>query len=906
MLTTTRLRQTILCLTAILLLTTQSLRAEWQRPVIHYTPMDYAAATQNWQMGQMGNGWIYAANNDGLLEFDGKEWHLYGVWNSTALRAILVDKDVVYAGMTDDFGIFRATGRGELKYESLSMSIPESEKPFGEIWSINKIGGQLYFQARHHIFCLEEDGSVTTVHSEARIYCCCAHDGALYAATADGVCVLSGTKLVVINGSDKLHGTEIRSLVEIDNDRLLIGTDFRGLYILKNNEVEAFRTDADAKLQKYQLYTIAYRNGQIAIGTVLNGIILINMKGEILRTVAHKNGLQNNTVLSLNYDNHGNIWAGLDQGIDCVVLSSPLSYLVDNETQYGAGYAAEVYKGDLYLGTNQGLYRIRNFDPVHPRRETAPMEFVEGSLGQVWSLKIVNGHLLCCHNRGLFEVENMHLRPICLEKGFWRIQRYDDQYWIAGTYHGFYRMDNAFQLCYIKGLHETAMQFIVNAEDESIQLRTQHGSLLAHLNSTLDSVCVEALPDTAEVEKRYSYGFVEKDPEGNTWYLDENAIYLRNSAGEEHMIADNELKIPGFGNLLCLGHGYAIMGGKFGFHFINTHHEHALRTTNIDKDLYIRSIHTISPYDSVVYGENYLQERKTTIELAPEDYTIKVDVAYTISEDDPSYAMYLEPLEREYGAWSKSADRTYYSLSDGRYTLHARVKAGDEIIERTLNIHVRAPWYKTALAIIVYILLFILLVVYIIFYFIRRSREARRRFEKEKAEELRESKMKILELENEKTRLELDAKSQELSNLLLNEINKNELANDILSDVRRITDDITHDHTQEAQQRLRQLQDKLARTSDSDVEWRRFEENFDLVNASFLKRLTRRYPWLSQNEKKLCVYIKMGLLTKEIAPLMGVTTRGVEMIRYRMRQKMNLDGQANLKEYFAQISEEAE
>ena len=49
---------------------------------------------------------------------------------------------------------------------------------------------------------------------------------------------------------------------------------------------------------------------------------------------------------------------------------------------------------------------------------------------------------------------------------------------------------------------------------------------------------------------------------------------------------------------------------------------------------------------------------------------------------------------------------------------------------------------------------------------------------------------------------------------------------------------------------------------------------------------------------RLCVYIKMGLINKEIAPLMNISVRGVEMMRYRLRTKMNLDSQTNLSQFF--------
>lgn len=940
---TTKILHRLCCLILLFYFTTQSLYADWQRPVIHYTPIDYTAGTQNWQITESANSWIYAANNYGLLEFDGAEWNLYGVWNSTTTRAILVDGERIYAGVTNDFGVFRPNEIGRMDYQSLAHYLPNEHKKFGEIWSITKIDNTLYFQARHHIFRLTPDGNITTVYSSARIYCCTAHDGALYAATSEGLSVLSGTKLITLHGSDILCSGEIRSLTMIDKDRLLIGTDFQGLYVLENNQIRRFPTDADNFLRTNQLYTLAYRNDQIAIGTVLDGIVLMNTQGTNCQYVSRKQGLQNNTILSLTFDHNGNLWAGLDQGIDCIVLSSPMTFLSDGATSYGSGYTAAVYHNDLYLGTNQGLYRVSNFKADDPSALKGDIHLVEGSLGQVWNLAVVNNQLLCCHNRGLFSVEKDHLRPICTEEGFWKIRPYDSDTYIAGTYGGFYKIDSHNQAHRLVGINETAMLYETDATG-AIWLCTNHGLIQATLNETKDSLLTiihfenEYLPDNHVAIARvrdsvfissrdfiykidengtpkhcdnwntlqgcHRYNFIHEDSDNRIWYQIDDALYVREEDGSTQTIANHKLSIPGFSNLLCLGNGYAILGSIYGFHLINLHHEHELRTYDNRSELYIRTIRTLTPTDSIVYGERHSQ-RGLKITLPSNDYSLEVNLASSIAEQDTRYAMYLEPIEHGYNAYSTSPQRTFHQLKYGSYTLHARAIINDSVREeRTLQIRIRAPWYRSIVAKIGYTLIILLLIIYFIFYVSRRIRESKERLEQEKQEELRISRMKILELENEKTHIELQAKSQELSNLLLNEVNKNELAEAILADIRRVVDDLTQKKNAEALQRLRQLQDKLARSSDSDIDWKRFEDNFDIVNTSFLKKLTAAHPWMTQNEKKLCVYIKMGLLTKEMAPLMGLTTRGVEMIRYRLRQKLGFSEQISLKEYLLRLNEQ--
>ena len=67
-------------------------------------------------------------------------------------------------------------------------------------------------------------------------------------------------------------------------------------------------------------------------------------------------GLQNNTVLNMFFDREGNLWLGLDKGIDLVQLSSSICSLFGNPDRFGTGYASEIYQDKLWLGTNQGLY----------------------------------------------------------------------------------------------------------------------------------------------------------------------------------------------------------------------------------------------------------------------------------------------------------------------------------------------------------------------------------------------------------------------------------------------------------------------------------------------------------------------------------------------------------------------
>ena len=152
----------------------------------------------------------------------------------------------------------------------------------------------------------------------------------------------------------------------------------------------------------------------------------------------------------------------------------------------------------------------------------------------------------------------------------------------------------------------------------------------------------------------------------------------------------------------------------------------------------------------------------------------------------------------------------------------------------------------------------------------------------------------ILQLKNEKIEDELKSKSQELSQMMLSALDRNELITRVKRDLTKVQEDLLATDAKQASKRLAQMQNKLAQDANTRVDWERFEQNFDIVNDSFMRKLQAKFPWISTNEKRLCVYIIMGMQNKEIAPLMNISVRGVEMLRYRLRKKMDMQREDDL------------
>ena len=161
-----------------------------------------------------------------------------------------------------------------------------------------------------------------------------------------------------------------------------------------------------------------------------------------------------------------------------------------------------------------------------------------------------------------------------------------------------------------------------------------------------------------------------------------------------------------------------------------------------------------------------------------------------------------------------------------------------------------------------------------------------------------EKKKEIKDLKNQQLQYELRHKSQELASSTMNLIRKNEMLLEIMEHVSKATNELNANQDPKAVlARLSKMERNIKQNIESDNNWKKFEENFDLVYENYLKKLGEAYPELSVSDKKLCAYLKMDLSSKDIAPLLNMSIRSVEMNRYRLRKKMGLERDVNLGEF---------
>ena len=154
-----------------------------------------------------------------------------------------------------------------------------------------------------------------------------------------------------------------------------------------------------------------------------------------------------------------------------------------------------------------------------------------------------------------------------------------------------------------------------------------------------------------------------------------------------------------------------------------------------------------------------------------------------------------------------------------------------------------------------------------------------------------ERKESIASFENEKLQQDIDNKNRELAASTMSMIKKNQFLNKIKNDLMKAETDINVN--------------KVIKTIDNNLnnqdDWKFFEEAFNNADREFLKKIKSIHETLTKNDLKLCAYLRLNLSSKDIAPLLNISLRSVEIKRYRLRKKMELTHNEGLTEYILSI-----
>jgi len=173
--------------------------------------------------------------------------------------------------------------------------------------------------------------------------------------------------------------------------------------------------------------------------------------------------------------------------------------------------------------------------------------------------------------------------------------------------------------------------------------------------------------------------------------------------------------------------------------------------------------------------------------------------------------------------------------------------------------------------------------------------------EKEKIQLQRKSatdKLEDITEKKEELRAKLEHKQKELINFALNIVQKNTFLEELKLTVNQ-TKSISNET--ETLSKLNQLSLSINQQIAHDKNRKLFQLQLEEANREFYHCLSERYPQLTEKEKRLSSYIRLNLTSKEIASLLNIAPKSVEINRYRLRKKFGLDAKTNLFDFICLI-----
>ncbi len=935
-------------------------------PGVHnFSRAEYNGGTQNWAVAKASNGMMYFGNNNGLVEFDGSHWTVYGDLE-LVIRSICIDDNRIYVGAFNKFGFYEADTDGNLHFHSLLPLLKNSVTDFDEIWRIHKTSFGIVFQSFKAMFIYNND-KIDIVYPRSKFHFSYYVNGILWVHDeTQGLMQYREGKVRNIPDGSAFAGIPVWTVLPLNDDQVIVGTAKNGLFRYDGEKFHTWEKPLNGLLKKYQIFSGALIDKKyFAFGTIQNGLIISDTAGQVVFEINKDRGLSNNTVLCIGNDQEGNIWLGLDNGISVLHFTSPLTF-IQNYFNIGSGYASAVFGDNLYLGTNQGLFYIPWEIFSNPLKQKEDFQLIEGTEGQVWSLTIIDNTLLCGHNLGVFQVLDKTAIKISSVPGGWNMIKVDQKQplvlvgnfaglsvlerkgalwafrnklsgydqsshyleqdakgyiWISHGYKGLFRIkpDASFQ-------RVTETRFY----DSKKGLPSDPGNSLFKLKSGIAVGTRAGIfrydehSDLFEPDLQLNQHFrgpvqidyLTCDKASNIWYYQNQQLGVLRFQEDGTYSNINapfmELKgmvIPAFGHINALDGSNVLIGLEGGFaHYNSTQFKH----DSFLPVLYLSKLHSSDPSEGTFRfnSSNPHQEVIPKFRYASNAITLEF-AASQFAERGITFQYKLEGFDK---TWSPPATRNskeYTNLPAGSYTflLKAQTLQGKTTPVLQYRILILPPWYQTIYAWIIYSLIALCLL-YLGYRFFLRSMEKSRLKEKEKQKDKyrqREQQLKeealftekeLIRLRNEKLNLEMIHKEKELANSTMLLIQKNEILHKLKNELVKIKNALNDDQLKND---LNTTLKRIGKEIDNEKQWQVFNTHVEQVHEDLFKKLKSQYPSLTPRELSLCAYLRMNISSKEIATLMNISTRGVEIGRYRIRKKLGLDRNANLTDFMIQL-----
>ena len=903
----------------------------------------YQAAAQNWDF-RYDNNHIYFANNGGLLTYNGIEWQIKATNKNTIMRSLCIGNNrKIYVGAQNEIGYFQPDQNGILHYTELSDSLDQTSFQLSEIWDIETLGDTIVFSSETvvYYYC---NGETKIYEQKSFISELSKIEDQIWIQTVgNGLQTIENGIQTFLKGSQIFNDFVIIAFEQTKEGEVLVITEKNGIYIYNGNRFSKLETNANQYLKDKRISNAFYdKKHGLFIGTHLGGLVKIEDDGKASLALSKKSGLQNNNILCLGLTPNGTLWVGTNNGIDEIDISSSFrKFFPDNDLE-GAVYDLDEWQGKLFFSTSNGLYYIQKKSYYNPLFDNK-YQIVPGTEGQTWGTDIINDQLYCAHHEGPLKINsNLNVEKISNDLGAWKFISLSENVIAIGTYRGVsiyettpkgkfnllhkvkdfeessrimvldkfenlwvsHPYKNVYKINFQNDYKQSTLQvfdakngfqtndrnYVVNINDHCYLSNEtgiyNYNNDTDHFNKNekLSSFTAEGNP-TRRIIQHGNYIWVisdqftsriEQTDDGLDYKFEQN-IFADLSAGTY---------IGGFEALFPLDSKNIILSTDNGALQFNLNHKDQI------PEVKIKTIRLPLSKDSLIFGGKGPLGK---LNLNSFENAIHFEYAsrFPKSSEKLLYSHQLIGIEDEWSTWNPSAQKDYTNLPHGEYNFKVKAKTslGIESNIEEFNFTIATPWHKSKLA----YLLYLLIIGFCLYYIYAKQKK---KYEKDadiliSKNEEKEKELKLVKEENLQS--EIRFKNMELANSTLHLLQKNQTLKtlkDKFEDLNKL------DPNPILKKELNNILSIFRSDFRQEEDWGKFSFYFDQVHQDFIKKLKENYPILTQNDHKLCAYLKMNLNTKEIAPLLNISVRGVEISRYRLRKKLELDREINLNEFF--------
>ena len=911
-------------------------------PIVKYSKDIYGAGIQNWMISQDSHRFMYFANNEGLLEFNGAKWILNPSPNEAIVRSVKCINDKIYTGAFMEFGYWQRAINGQLYYTSLSNTIKDKINDDEQFWGIFPFDNWILFQSLEKIYAYNtKNQSFTIINPNITINKAFQTANGIYFQTTKGLYEIDQGKSKLFLSNEIINQNKLINIFDT-SDGLVLVTQKQGIFNYKNGVLSKFPTNIDSEIQQSNIYSSQLLSDEsIALGSISNGIFILSKEGKLIYHITQYSGLSNNTALSLFEDVDKNLWIGLDNGINCINLKSPIKSYLDNTGILGTIYTSITHNNKLYIGTNQGLF----FKDLN---SSSKFEFIQNTKGQVWSLFSYQNTLFCGHDSGTFIVNDTNANLIFAASGTWKFEPFSkgSNYILQGNYNGISVLEkknnNWVFKNKINGFNYSSKHFeILNSKDIYVSheykgvytftidnsllnaskiikfknpIKSKNATLAKYnnqiyyaskegvfkMNNTTKAFEKDKSLSTIFQNDEYVTGKMIVDKSNKLWFFTKNYIHYYSSGKLSSELKKNSLPIPssltnsmpGYDNILQLSDDNYLIGTTDGYYVLKNN---GFKFSNYKVSL-------------IGISNNVVNSKSTNISISNKGILKhnqnNLAFSYTVPEYDKyinaEYQYKLEGLHEHWSDWSFNSQVVFENLPAGEYVFSVRAKVANSLTDNTATYSfvINKPWYANNWAKLFYFILLVVLGYYIhkFYTLYHEKRHERIIAENNILLELKEleNEQQIMKIKNEQLTQDVDKKNKELAVSTMNLIKKTELLNIIKGDLKNSTDSTTN-------RSIKSVISTINKNVKEENTWNVFKEAFDSADNNFLKKVKENHPSLTPNDLRLCAYLRLNLSSKEIAPLLNISVRSIEIKRYRLRKKMNLPHEMGLVEYLLSI-----